>query len=381
MTPAPVSDGEDPFTELEQQGYDANHLIWASKTRGSLEQQPPLQLTHDNSDDGIIRVKQVVSKFLQESSGIQVGFQLLQLQGRKVADYQGGFEEIQKVIQESLCLELVVLKSPGDDDGSSVEASETGTNKENRTSIIIHRRDSQKRHKRMSSIHDPGNNGWVKISPIPPKEEEKQAAKNFFAAIPDRYRHDNLLWACNNRYSARQPIPLHLIQDDNDNGAIIRIQQIDPQFQKDTGLQVGQRVVQLQEKDIASYQDFQEIQDIVQESLKLNLVVIRSSCEAVNTEKSSPKSTTAKRRYTTTDMSSFINKSAITMTEEESVCTATDITETEDSSQPASDLSLVEEPSPVMEEKLVVVEEPLPSKPKRGWFKSKLFRKRVSAPA
>ncbi|KAL3937402.1 MAG: hypothetical protein SGBAC_007493 [Bacillariaceae sp.] len=389
----------DPFTNLTQ--YNTNYLIWASKTRGSLEQPPPFQLTQDDSD-GSIRVSQVVSKFL-ETTGIQVGFQLLELQGKRIADYEGGFEEIQKVIRETLKVDVVVLQESCSEDDSSAEASET-CNKENRTSITKANKDSQNRLQRRHTIHDPGD-GWVKISPIP-KKEEKKPAENPFAAIEKRYRHVDLLWACNNRCSARQPVPMQLGRDDGDG--IIRIQQVDPSFQEATGVQVGQRVVQLQEKDIASYQDVQEMQDIVQETLNLNLIVLRETVDESKTVQSHPKTvekeeTPSAKESSATATAAEVTKPPRSEEEEISICTAassTDVTESEDLiDQPTSEpsLTLVEKPEsstdvtesedlpeqPTSEPSQIVVEEPpvQRSKTKRGWFKSKLFRKRVSAPA
>ncbi|CAJ1933248.1 unnamed protein product [Cylindrotheca closterium] len=320
--------------DLEQQ-YNSDNLIWVSSTRGGLQEPPALDFTQDRN--GKIRVQQVLSKFQQSSGIIQVGFQLLQIQGQEVADYEGGVDEIQKVIQESLSLEMVLLRSTTDI-GSKLKASET-CNKDNRISVSNDNRTSDKkiqnRPKRRGTIHTPGE-GWVKIVPKPMEDP--------FASLGQRYKYNNIAWACNTRHSLRQPVPLQLIQDDEDCSTI-RIHQIDPNFQEATGLQVGQQVVQLQEKDVDSYEDFQEIKDIVRESLKLQLIVLRSTAVKA----------TEKGNSSTTDNTEIIT----TKEEEESIYTATSSTEfTVDESAAEEESPHQEEPQPASDQLLVVVENP-----------------------
>ncbi|CAJ1956801.1 unnamed protein product [Cylindrotheca closterium] len=89
---------------------------------------------------------------------------------------------------------------------------------------------------------------------------------------PSNVATENTILACYTRVAVDQPVPFHLTQDDN--GSIL-IQDIDSKFQATTGIQVGQRVLQLQEKDIASFQSLQDIQRTVQETLDLNIILMK----------------------------------------------------------------------------------------------------------
>lgn len=249
----------DPFESLEHQ-YNFSNLLWASSNKGSLKVKPPLELTQDRN--GIIRIGKVRPEF-QERTGIQVGHRLLQLQGKKVTDYQDGFEEIQRNLNQSLAVELVVLNDPG------------------------------------------GVDGWVKVRPkankpkksvIPGKDKESRN-KDPIVELQKRYRNEELLWASNIRGSAKAPVPFELVQDDDN---VVRIGQIEPKFQELTGVRVGQRLVQLQKRDIEMYQGLDEIQAIVQDTLQIDFVVIKSEDESNSsistTTKSHPKKHKKKKK-------------------------------------------------------------------------------------
>jgi len=224
----------DPFASLTEH-YDANKLLWACGKRTNLNENPPLQVTQDSH--GTIRIQKISPRF-QEYTGIQVGYQFLQLQGKNVPDYEGGFDEIHRTIEESLAMEVVVLKCDVD-------------------SAVPKKRKS----KRKSDMNDP-----VKSSSIRKKDKRTRE-------IQIKYKKKDLLWVTNTRSSASQSTPFQLIQvDDN----VITVHQVDPQFQEATGMKKGQRLVMLQEKDIESYQDFNDIQAVIQETLMINLVLVVS---------------------------------------------------------------------------------------------------------
>ncbi|KAL3934830.1 MAG: hypothetical protein SGBAC_009536, partial [Bacillariaceae sp.] len=104
-------------------------------------------------------------------------------------------------------------------------------------------------------------------------EDEAKKQNPSGAIAPSNFGNEKLMWAGFTRIAVDQPLPFHLIQDDN--GAIL-IQELDSTFQAATGAQAGQRVVELQSKDVAAYQDLQELQRVNQETLEISVVLLKS---------------------------------------------------------------------------------------------------------
>lgn len=107
-----------------------------------------------------------------------------------------------------------------------------------------------------------------------PKKEVKKLQETGPDHVPKKYKRSDLLWACSTKKSVAHMAPFRLAQ--YPSGAI-RIVQVEKWFQEATGVQAGQRVVQLQGKDIEAYNngDLDEIQKVIQESLELNLLVLK----------------------------------------------------------------------------------------------------------
>mmetsp|Transcript_10708 Transcript_10708/g.25900 ORF Transcript_10708/g.25900 Transcript_10708/m.25900 type:complete len:361 (+) Transcript_10708:355-1437(+) len=321
MTFTPV----DPFASYTKQ-YNPKNLLWASSTRGDLKlNPPPFQLTLD-ADGTTIHVSEVVTKF-QQNTGIQEGFQLLQLQGKDVSEYPGGIDEIRKVVQENRSLQVIALKpSSGTEEiaekappkprrssknrkavleslSIAFEEPSSGTEeigkKEKSSKATNHTEEKKKRRKRRSTANHP-----VKLASTPKEEDKKhhETASTDFAALQKKYNKRDLLWASSTKLSVQQTAPFRLTQ--YPSGAI-RIVQVESQFQEATGVKAGQRVVQLQGKDIAAYGDFDEIQKVIQESLELDLIVLKRKSER---KQKHPSETT--RSETTTNSPSSIAKSS-----------------------------------------------------------------------
>lgn len=108
----------------------------------------------------------------------------------------------------------------------------------------------------------------IKISSFPKKEEK-------------RCKKKNLLSVTDTTCSTSKRVPFQLIQEDDHS---IRIQQVDEWFQEATGVKVGQRVAMLQDRDIESYQDMDEIRATLQGTLEINLVVKNETKKKLSTK-------------------------------------------------------------------------------------------------
>ncbi|CAJ1964985.1 unnamed protein product [Cylindrotheca closterium] len=269
----------DPFA-IYTKRYNANNLSWASSTRGSLKGNPlPFQL--EQEVDGTIRVCKVTTNFRQ-NTGIQEGFQLLQLQGKDVSDYPGGVDELRNIVQENLSIQVIALKPSS---GTEDVATTTKTPSSTKTTVTNNEEDLVKCCKQRSTAA----NHCVELRSMPKKEDKKIQDPNV-AEIRTKYKSRDLLWACSTRPSVRHTTPFRLTQ--YPSGAI-RIVQVESYFQESTGVHGGQRVLQLQGKDIAAYDDFSEIQKVIQESLEINLVVLKKQSRPKRKQKQSPGGTSS----------------------------------------------------------------------------------------
>lgn len=237
----------------------------------------------------------------------------MQLQGKDVAsDYPGGFEEICTLVQGSLRIQLIALKpsscskeietarpsknrkavqqsllaSLKPSNGiKEIATASPSTNRKQNTS------DTEEKPKGRSKRRPPVNQA-AKLSSIP-KKEVKKLQETGPDHVPKKYKRSDLLWACSTKTSVEHMAPFRLAQ--YPSGAI-RIVQVETWFQEATGVQAGQRVVQLQGKDIESYNNgdlLDEIQKVIQESLELNLLVLKrkNKSEPSRKQKRSSKTT------------------------------------------------------------------------------------------
>mmetsp|Transcript_19934 Transcript_19934/g.48975 ORF Transcript_19934/g.48975 Transcript_19934/m.48975 type:complete len:193 (+) Transcript_19934:127-705(+) len=91
--------------------YNAKDLLWASITKPSLKFKAGLHLMED--EDGVIRVKKVDGAF-EMFTEVKEGDRLLEFQEQDVSAYEGGIAEIEKLIKESLKIQVRVLKPSGE---------------------------------------------------------------------------------------------------------------------------------------------------------------------------------------------------------------------------------------------------------------------------
>ncbi|CAJ1968365.1 unnamed protein product [Cylindrotheca closterium] len=93
------------------QKYNVKDLLWASITKPSLKQNAGLHLMED--EDGVIRVERVDGAF-EMFTQVKPGDRLLEFQEQDVSCYEGGIKEIEKLIKESLKVQVRVLKPSAD---------------------------------------------------------------------------------------------------------------------------------------------------------------------------------------------------------------------------------------------------------------------------
>jgi len=370
-TSASESTATNPLAHFSKK-YIPEDLLWVYNTRSSLKMNLPLQLVQ--GIDGSVRVQHVDIKF-EMATGAEDGFKVLQLQGKDVDTYQGGFQALQKAIQEQLYMDLVLLKQPT----SEVEQlAPTSPVRAKQDKWTISR-------KKRSSIYDPGT-GWVKISPVTVTTKPHMSTPDDpFTSLAGRYKHKDILWACSTRESLQQKIPLQIMTGSDGTA---RVQQVDSNFQKSTGVHVGQQVIQLQRKDIATYQEggLEEIQNVLQESLDIELIVLRSCSDVVKTRSSlivTPQKEQSSRIISTitskasTDESFDDDEKAEASFVTVATSTSTDIAETleptlESQSSPAmtSALSAIEPP---VNNKSTKKQTPSSSSRRRAWWMGSKF--------
>ena len=97
--------------------------------------------------------------------------------------------------------------------------------------------------------------------------------------ILEQYKVKDLLWASITKTNLTQEAGLHLHYDDE---GVIRVQKIDGAFEMFTDVKPGDRLLELNEQDVSSFEGgLEEIKQVIKESLRVQVRVLRFSAEVL----------------------------------------------------------------------------------------------------